>query len=90
MELTLRALADPSRRKILRLLREADLTAGMIAERFPMTAPSVSHHLKVLKEANLVRTERDGRYVVYSLNVTVLQEALEEIMGFFRVRGEER
>lgn len=89
MDRTLKALADPTRRRILRLLRDRDRTAGDLAARFPMTAASVSHHLKVLKEACLVDTEREGRNVVYSLNSTVLQDFLQEAMSRFGVGGEE-
>jgi len=84
----IRALSDPTRREILRALRTGDLTSGEIASRFPMTAASVSHHLSVLKDADLVQAERDGRNVVYSLNTTVFHEFLEELMAFFDV-GEE-
>ncbi|MEJ2185605.1 MAG: autorepressor SdpR family transcription factor [Gemmatimonadota bacterium] len=84
----MRALADPTRREILRALRKGDLTAGEIADRFPITAASVSHHLGVLKEAGLVQGERDGRNIVYSLNATVFQEFLEELMRFFDVGGD--
>ncbi len=87
VDTTMRALADPTRREILRALRKGDLTAGEIAERFPITAASVSHHLGVLKEAGLVQGERDGRNIVYSLNATVFQEFLEELMHFFDVGG---
>lgn len=90
MDRTLKALADPTRRAILRLLRGGDRTAGEIAERYPMTAASVSHHLKVLREAGLVSAERDGRNVIYSLNTTVLHEVLEEVLDFLGVgKGEE-
>lgn len=87
MEGTLRALSDPTRREILRMLRGGALTAGDIAARFDMTAPSVSHHLTVLKEADLVQTERDGRNVHYTLNSTVVQQFLEELLDFFDVGG---
>ncbi|HEY7473010.1 MAG TPA: autorepressor SdpR family transcription factor [Gemmatimonadota bacterium] len=83
MDATIRALADPTRREILRMLRESDLSAGDIASRFDMTAPTVSHHLSVLKEAGLVQTERNGRSVVYSIDTTVVQEFLGEMMRFF-------
>ena len=83
MDDTIRALADPTRREILRMLREKDLAAGEIAARFDMTAPTVSHHLSVLKEAGLVQAERDGRSVVYSIDTTVVQEFLAEMMRFF-------
>ncbi|HUP19413.1 MAG TPA: autorepressor SdpR family transcription factor [Gemmatimonadota bacterium] len=83
MENTFRALADPTRREILRLLRKGDLTAGEISERFPMTAASVSHHLSILKEAGLVQAERNGRNVHYSLDTTVVQDFLQEAMRMF-------
>lgn len=83
MDDTIRALADPTRREILRMLRGKDLAAGEIAARFDMTAPTVSHHLSVLKEAGLVQAVRDGRSVVYSIDTTVVQEFLAEMMRFF-------
>lgn len=87
MDRTIRALADPTRREILKALREGPLAAGDIASRFPMTGASVSHHLSVLKEAGLVQAERDGRSIVYTLDATVLQEFLQELLGFFDVGG---
>jgi DNA-binding transcriptional ArsR family regulator len=80
LDTTMRALADPTRREILKALRKGDLTAGDIAGRFPMTAASVSHHLAVLKEAGLVKSERSGRNLIYSLESTVFQEFLQEMM----------
>lgn len=74
-----KALSDPTRRRILHLLRKGDLTAGEIAEHFSMTKPSLSHHLNTLKQANLVLRERQGQHILYSLNTTVLQE----VMGWF-------
>lgn len=68
-----KALADPTRRHILELLRTKDLTAGEIAEHFDMTKPSLSHHLNTLKTAGLVDAERDGQSIIYSLNTSVLQ-----------------
>lgn len=85
LDQTLRALADPTRREILRLLRTGDRSAGEIAERFPMTAASVSHHLAVLREAGLVSTVREGRSIIYSLEATVMQELLEHLLGQFGV-----
>lgn len=82
---SLRALADPTRRAILQMLNERDMTAGEIAARFAISAPSVSHHLNVLKNADLVRAERDGQTIVYSLNTTVIQEFLQELMQLFNV-----
>jgi DNA-binding transcriptional ArsR family regulator len=83
LDATLRALGDPTRREILRALRSGDLAAGEIASRFPMTAASVSHHLSVLKEAGLVRAERDGRNLIYSLETTVFQEFLQQMLDLF-------
>jgi ArsR family transcriptional regulator, arsenate/arsenite/antimonite-responsive transcriptional repressor len=87
MDRTMRALADPTRREILRVLRDGDLAAGDIAALFPMTAASVSHHLSVLKDAGLVQATRDGRSIVYSLDSTVIQQAIEEFMDFFDIGG---
>lgn len=89
MDRTFAALANPTRRKILRMLRGRDMAAGEIAARFPMTAASVSHHLGVLKSARLVRAEREGRNVIYSLNTTVLHEFLEEMMELIGISREE-
>ena len=85
---TIRALADPTRREILKALRGGDLAAGDIAARFPMTAASVSHHLAVLKEAGLVKVERNGRNQIYSLEATVFQEFLQEMMDLMGTGGE--
>jgi DNA-binding transcriptional ArsR family regulator len=85
MDRTIRALADPTRREILRVLRGGDLTAGELVALFPITGASVSHHLSVLKEAELVQAERNGRNIVYSLDSTVFQQALEELMDFFDI-----
>jgi DNA-binding transcriptional ArsR family regulator len=88
LDRTIRALGDPTRREILRVLRGGDLTAGELGSLFPMTGASVSHHLAVLKEAGLVQAERNGRNIVYSLDSTVFQQAIEELMGFFEIGGE--
>ncbi|QGQ99303.1 ArsR family transcriptional regulator [Paenibacillus psychroresistens] len=79
MNIAFKALSDPTRRKIIRLLHERDLTAGEIADQFNMTKPSISHHLNLLKSAKLVLDERDGQHIIYSLNTTVVQE----VMGWF-------
>ncbi len=71
-----KALADPTRRHILELLRGGDLTAGEIAGHFDMTKPSLSHHLSALKAAGLVDAERDGQNIIYSLNTSVLQDLM--------------
>ena len=77
-----RALADPTRRRILELLRSADLTAGEFADHFDMTKPSISHHLNTLKAAGLVDAEREGQSIVYSLNTTVLQDLMSWFYTF--------
>ena len=75
-ESAFKALADPTRRRILELLRAGELTAGELAEHFDMTKPSISHHLSTLKAAGLVDAERDGQSIVYSLNTTVMQDLM--------------
>lgn len=70
------AFSDPTRREIVRMLQDGDMSAGAIADRFDMTKPSVSHHLSVLKSAGLVRAERRGQELIYSLQSTVFQEFL--------------
>lgn len=85
---TMRALADPTRREILRVLQKRDMTAGEIGALFPITAASTSHHLSVLKEAGLVQAERAGRTIVYSLETTVFQDLMQELLGFFEIGGE--
>lgn len=72
-----KALGDPTRRKILNMLREKDLTAGEIADNFNMTKPSISNHLNILKNADLVMSDKKGQYVYYSLNTTVFQEIIQ-------------
>ena len=77
-----KALADPTRRRILELLRSADLTAGELADHFDMTKPSISHHLNTLKAAGLVDAEREGQSIVYSLNTSVLQNLMSWFYTF--------
>ena len=72
-----KALADPTRRRILELLAQNELTAGEIAAQFEMTKPSVSHHLAILKSAGLVQDERRGQNIVYNVNMTVFQELMK-------------
>ena len=71
-----KAIADPTRREILRLLRRREMTAGELAERFEMTKPTMSHHFAVLKEAELVTSRREGQTIWYGLNTTVLQDVI--------------
>ncbi len=82
---TMRALADPTRRTILNLLKKNSLAAGEIAEHFEMSMPAVSKHLAVLKEADLIRDRREGKYIYYELNASVLDEAL---LWLTELRGE--
>lgn len=77
-----KALADPTRRRILELLRSADLTAGELADHFDITKPSISHHLNTLKAAGLVDAEREGQSIVYSLNTSVLQNLMSWFYTF--------
>lgn len=69
-----KALADPTRREILALLRRGEMTAGALAEKFDMTKPSMSHHFAVLKEAELITSRREGQQIWYALNTTVVQD----------------
>ena len=71
-----KALADPTRREILRLLRKGEMTAGDLAERFDMTKPTMSHHFSVLKQADLLTSRREGQTIWYGLNTTVVQDLL--------------
>ena len=77
-----KALNDPTRRQILDLLRDRDLTAGDIADHFAISKPSISHHLDVLKRAELVRAEREGQYLRYVLNSTVMEDLLAWVLTF--------
>jgi DNA-binding transcriptional ArsR family regulator len=76
------ALSDPTRREILRLLRQRDMTAGEIAAAFPLAFSTVSGHFKALKYAGLVVTERQGTKIVYSLNTSALEEAVAAVLEF--------
>ena len=76
LQSTLRALADPIRREILNLLKSGRLSAGEITEHFDVTAASISRHLSVLKEADLIRDERQGKFIIYDLNASVLEEIM--------------
>ncbi len=85
---TFQALSDPTRREILRMLREKDLTAGEIADHFHISRPSISHHLSILKNANLVLDERKGQFIYYSLNTSVLEEVMGWFAGFIDKGGD--
>lgn len=81
-----KALSDPTRREVLRLLAHGERTAGELSEQFDMTKPSMSHHFAVLKDADLVRSRRDGQQIYYSLNTTVLQDVLAHMWDLFGTR----
>ncbi len=85
LNLPFKALADPTRRKIVLLLKERDMTAGEIADQFDMTKPSISHHLNALKQALLVTDNRKGQNIYYSLNTTVFQEVVKWFFNTTRV-----
>jgi ArsR family transcriptional regulator len=76
-----KAIADPQRRKILKLLQSGSLTAGQIADAFDITKGSLSYHFNILKEADLIRSERRGQEQVYSLNTSVLEDLAVLVMG---------
>lgn len=78
---TLRALADPVRREILNLLKGGTLSAGEICEHFTITATAISRHLSVLKEADLIRDQREGKFIYYTLNTSVLEDVMLWITG---------
>ena len=73
---TLKALSDPTRREILNLLKKGKMSAGDIVEKFPVSGAAVSRHLSVLKDADLIRDERDGKFIYYELNASVLEEIM--------------
>ena len=76
LQTTLKALADPTRREILNLLKRGKLSAGEITDHFDITAAAISRHLSVLKEADLIEDTRDGKYIFYELNASVLEEIM--------------
>ena len=82
MNIVFKALNDPTRREILQLLQEKDLTAGEIVEKFTISGPSISHHLYLLKQAKLVTSVKDGQYIYYSLNTTVVDEIMKWFLQF--------
>lgn len=85
-----KAIADPTRREILRLLRRGEMTAGDLAERFDMTKPTMSHHFAVLKDADLLTSRRDGQQIWYGLNTTVVQDLMAWAMDLMRSEGRQK
>ena len=82
MNILFKALNDPTRRKILELLRVKDMTAGDIAGKFNISKPSISHHLDLLKQAALVEAVKEGQYIYYSLNTTVVDDIVKWFLQF--------
>ena len=87
LQQTIKALADPIRREILNLLKGGRMSAGEISEHFPVTAASISRHLSLLKEADLLRDVREGKFIFYELNTSVLEEVMLWIKA---LKGEEK
>ena len=90
MNQTFKALADPTRRKILNLLKDRDMTAGEISDQFQMSKPSISQHLKILKQAELIQDEKKGQYIIYSLNTTMFQEIIGWAFSFTDQAGKDK
>jgi len=84
---TMKALSDPIRREILELLKSGRLSAGEIGEHFPVSGAAVSKHLSVLKDADLIRDAREGKFIYYELNTSVLEEIMLWLKG---LKGEEK
>ena len=82
MNILFKSLNDPTRRKILELLRAKDMTAGDIADEFSISKPSISHHLDLLKQAGLVEAVKEGQFIYYSLNTTVVDEIVKWFLQF--------
>ncbi len=83
MDSVFKALADSTRREILRLLNEGEKTAGELVEKFPISGPSMSHHFNVLKQADLISARREGQQIYYSLNTTVFQDLMTMFFDLF-------
>lgn len=86
MNALFKALNDPTRREILAILKERDLTAGEIADRFLISKPSISHHLDLLRQADLVTSVKEGQFIYYSLNTTVMDEMLKWFLQFTKTK----
>ena len=84
---TMRALSDPIRREILGLLKSGKMSAGEIGDRFPVSGAAISKHLSVLKDADLIRDDREGKFIFYTLNTSVLEEVMLWLSG---LKGEEK
>ncbi len=80
MNTIFKALNDPTRRDIIEMLKKRDLTAGEIADHFQISKPSISHHLDLLKQAGLVEAEKQGQFIYYSMNTTVVDELIQWVL----------
>ncbi|MDK0684731.1 autorepressor SdpR family transcription factor [Clostridium perfringens] len=81
MSKVFKALSDETRREILKLLSKKDMSAGEISEHFNMSKPSISRHLEILREAELISSERKGQFIIYSINTSVIQEVLGDFLS---------
>ena len=88
MQATYKALSDPTRRKVIQLLRERDMTAGELAGHFESSKPTLSRHFRILREADLIQGTKKGSTITYRLNVTVLEEAMLAMMEMFKFNVE--
>ena len=84
MSKAFKALSDKTRREILKLLNNRDMSAGEIAEHFDMSKPSISKHLDILREAELVSSDKKGQFIIYSINTSVIQEVLGNFLEIFK------
>ena len=82
-----KALADPTRREILAMLRTGPMTSGSIAERFPVAWATISRHLGILRDADLLLATRDGNAITYEINTTVFQEFVDHVLGWLNTGG---
>lgn len=80
MSKAFKALSDKTRREILKLLSKQDMSAGEISDHFDMSKPSISKHLEILRESELISSERKGRFIIYSINISIIQEVLGNFM----------
>lgn len=87
LNLAFKAMADANRRQILQMLQKGDMTAGEIADQFNISKPSISHHLNILKQANLVQDLRQGQNIYYSLNTTVFQDLIAWFYEIMKLAG---
>ena len=83
MSKVFKALSDETRREILKLLSKKDMSAGEISDHFNMSRPSISKHLEILREAELISSERKGQFIIYSINTSVIQEVLGNFLSLF-------